>query len=177
MTWLKTWRMKSEIGFTLKSNGQIKCSLKDPSYIFSQRRNWKVSRLSVWWGRGVCFDISPRVTCRFWRRLWCWKRRAAGVCESIIIRSWNPVILNGGFNVLKVSSKKKEEGKKGSGAKDDKSEKKGKEDEEDLGYKLTSSEFVKQLKAADKTFVGEIKSLIGLNQSVTLSPNHSPIIY
>lgn len=99
------------------------------------------------------------------------------MCESIIIRSWNPVILNGGFNVLKVSSKKKEEGKKGSGAKDDKSEKKGKEDEEDLGYKLTSSEFVKQLKAADKTFVGEIKSLIGLNQSVTLSPNHSPIIY
>ncbi len=57
-----------------------------------------------------------------------------------------------------MATKKKEEGKKGSGAKDDKGEKKGKEDEEDLGYKLTSSEFVKQLKAADKTFVGETKA-------------------
>jgi hypothetical protein len=58
---------------------------------------------------------------------------------------------------FQVSTKKKEEGKKGSGAKDEKGEKKGKEDEEDLGYKLASSEFVKQLKAADKTFIGEIE--------------------
>lgn len=61
--------------------------------------------------------------------------------------------------IFQVATKKKEEGKKGSGAKDDKGEKKGKEDEEDLGYKLTSSEFVKQLKTADKTFVGEIKCI------------------
>ena len=52
--------------------------------------------------------------------------------------------------------KKKEEAKKGPGAKDDKSEKKGKEDEEDQGYRLTTSEFVKALKAAEKTYVGEL---------------------
>jgi len=45
--------------------------------------------------------------------------------------------------------------KKGPGAKDDKGEKKGKEDEDDMGYRLTTSDFVKQLKAADKTYVGK----------------------
>jgi hypothetical protein len=58
------------------------------------------------------------------------------------------------LQILKV--KKKEEVKKGPGAKDDKGEKKGKEDEEDLGYRLTTSEFVKALKAADKTYIGKI---------------------
>lgn len=56
---------------------------------------------------------------------------------------------------MQASAKKKEETKKGAGAKDDKGEKKGKEDEEDQGYRLTTSEFVKQLKAADKTYLGQ----------------------
>ena len=55
---------------------------------------------------------------------------------------------------IEVSSKKKEDTKKGPGAKDDKGEKKGKEDDEDMGYRLTTSDFVKSLKAADKTYLG-----------------------
>ena len=45
----------------------------------------------------------------------------------------------------------------GGSTKEDKSsaDKKGKEDDDDEGYKLTVSEFVKGLKAADKTFVGK----------------------
>ena len=59
------------------------------------------------------------------------------------------------FSVTTLKVKKKEEAKKGPGAKDDKSEKKGKEDEEDQGYRLATSEFVKALKAAEKTYVGK----------------------
>jgi len=53
------------------------------------------------------------------------------------------------------SSKKTKPGKEGNSSKDDKSgaDKKGKEDSDDDGFKLTESEFVKGLKAADKTFV------------------------
>ena len=55
-----------------------------------------------------------------------------------------------------ASARKKEDAKKGAGAKDDnKGEKKGKDDEEDMGYRLTTSDFVKQLKAADKTYIGK----------------------
>jgi hypothetical protein len=55
------------------------------------------------------------------------------------------------------SSKKAKAGKEGNSSKEDKSgaDKKGKEDSDDDGFKLTESEFVKGLKAADKTFVGK----------------------
>ena len=54
------------------------------------------------------------------------------------------------------TSKKAKAGKEGNSSKEDKSgaDKKGKEDSDDDGFKLTESEFVKGLKAADKTFVG-----------------------
>ena len=49
--------------------------------------------------------------------------------------------------------------KKSVSAKEDKSgaaaDKKGKEDTDEEGYKMTESEFVKGLKAADKTFLGD----------------------
>ncbi len=64
------------------------------------------------------------------------------------------VFLNILFFNFEVSSKKKEDAKKGPGAKDEKGEKKGKEDDEDMGYRLTTSDFVKSLKAADKTYIG-----------------------
>ena len=60
------------------------------------------------------------------------------------------------------TSKKAKAGKEGNSSKEDKSgaDKKGKEDSDDDGFKLTESEFVKGLKAADKTFVGRYNYLI-----------------
>ena len=50
------------------------------------------------------------------------------------------------------TSKKEKKGKEESTA-----DKKGKEDDDEEGFKLTMSEFVKGLKAADKTFTGKTK--------------------
>ena len=64
------------------------------------------------------------------------------------------------------TSKKAKAGKEGNSSKEDKSgaDKKGKEDSDDDGFKLTESEFVKGLKAADKTFVGRYNYLIWLGR-------------